>query len=69
MRSVPVISIRIIPTMTIIVAVGMMVIHANVLVYPDIFTIININIDVIVAALDVGFISGVLNRFIATLYA
>ena len=69
MRSVPVVSIRIIPTMTIIVAIGMMVIHANVLVYTDVFTIININIDVIVAALDVGFVSGVLNRFIATFYA
>lgn len=68
-RSVPVVSIRIIPTMAIIVAIGVMVIHANVLVYPDVFTIININIDVFVTALDVGSVSRILNRFVATFYA
>ena len=55
--------------MAIIVAIGVMVIHANVLVYPDVFTIININIDVFVTALDVGSVSRILNRFVATFYA
>ena len=68
-RSVTVVSIRIIPAMTIVVAIGMMVIYPDVLVYPDVFTIINIYIDVFIAALDVGLITRVLNRFIATFYS
>ena len=65
---VTVVTIRIIPAMAIIVAIGMMVIHPNILVYPDVFTVINIYVDVFIAALDVGFITRVFNRFITTFY-
>ena len=54
--------------MTIIVAIGMMAVHSNILVYPDVFTIINIYVDVVITTFDVGSVPRVLNRFIATFY-
>ena len=68
-RSVAVVSIGIIAAVTIVVTIGMMAVHSNVIVYPDVFTVINIDIDVFIAALDVGSVPRVFNRFVATFYA
>lgn len=47
--------------MTIVIAIGMMVVDPNVLVNPYVFAVINVDVDVIVATLDIGPIAGIFN--------
>jgi len=54
-RSVAVVSIRMVTAMTIVVAIGMMGVN------PHVFTVINIDVDVIVATLDIGLVARVFN--------
>ncbi|RKZ66451.1 MAG: hypothetical protein DRQ48_10750 [Gammaproteobacteria bacterium] len=60
-RPVAVVSIRIVTTVPIVVAIGVMVVDPNVLVHPYVFTVINIDVDVIVATLDIGLVAGIFN--------
>ena len=60
-RCVAVVSIRIVATMTIVVIIGMMAVDPNVIVDPYVFTVINIDVDVVISTPDIGVVTRVFN--------
>ena len=51
---IAVVPIRIVTAMTVVVAVGMMVIDPNVLVHPYVLTVINVDVDVVIPIPTLG---------------
>jgi len=65
-RCVAVVSIRIVATMTIVVIIGMMAVDPNVIVDPYVFTVINIDVDVVIPTPDIGVVSRIFYRLVPT---